>query len=197
MLEPQLAPPGKGLPFFQQFVLRYWIFPRICKRMSWDEAQGLHDHVGKRILELAKPLSVEQFHTRILVSGIRGIEDSSRYWSVSMTIEHLIIVGTQIMEGMVAISQGGRPSKKADIAAVKPKGAYPDKSVIVKYEEFLRTYKQKVGVELKDKQKPDTMFHPWFGQLTMHKWHCLAAAHSQIHRRQIDAILKGLPQQQP
>ena len=36
--------------------------------------------------------------------------------------------------------------------------------------------------------------HPWFGPMTAHDWHCLAAIHSWVHRRQIERVVKKLTQ---
>ncbi len=35
-------------------------------------------------------------------------------------------------------------------------------------------------------------FHPWFGPLDAHRWHCLLAFHQGIHRKQIQAVHRGL-----
>jgi hypothetical protein len=51
-----------------------------------------------------------------------GIEDSSRYWSAAMVLEHLIEVGSRIATGVVELTHGQAASVKADIADVKPKG---------------------------------------------------------------------------
>jgi hypothetical protein len=37
-----------------------------------------------------------------------------------------------------------------------------------------------------------THAHPWFGPLNAHGWHCLAAIHHTLHRRQLTAILRAL-----
>jgi hypothetical protein len=34
--------------------------------------------------------------------------------------------------------------------------------------------------------------HPWFGELDGHGWHCLAALHHTVHRRQMARIARTL-----
>ncbi len=34
--------------------------------------------------------------------------------------------------------------------------------------------------------------HPWFGPLNAHQWHCVAAGHHLIHRRQLEHLLNRL-----
>jgi hypothetical protein len=36
-----------------------------------------------------------------------------------------------------------------------------------------------------------THVHPWFGPLDAQGWHCLAAMHHTIHRRQVERIIKA------
>jgi hypothetical protein len=188
--EPILAPPGKGLPFLQHLVARYYAFPKFCRASTWESALQLHERQGLKILALARALTDEQIRKRVLVHGVQGIEDSSRYWSVGMTIEHLMIVGYEILRAMQALSNGQIPDGKVDTAKVKPTGKAADKSVIPAYETFLGKYREMLAMGLKDRESKLRFKHPWFGPLATFQWHCLAAAHTSLHRRQIEAILK-------
>ena len=55
---------------------------------------------------MVEPLSAEQLQRRVLVKAPMGIEDSSRYWSASMVLEHLIEVGSRIAVGIVELTHG-------------------------------------------------------------------------------------------
>jgi len=57
-----------------------------------------------------------------------GIEDSSRYWSVAMALEHLGEVGLNIAVGIVELSRNMTVTVKVDIAELKPKGAKASRS---------------------------------------------------------------------
>jgi len=188
----KLAPPGAGLPWIEHLLARFFFFPRFCKKTTWDEAQAIFEKEGMRLVQLVQPLGLEELNTPVLIPRIQGIEDSSRFWSVTMTLEHLITVGDQISQGIVKISQGESPSGKADIAAVKPKGRKDPKAILQEYQTFVRRFTDRMTGEVKDRESDTRYHHPWFGELTAHQWHCLAAAHQNIHRKQVQEILKGM-----
>ena len=188
---PELAKPGAGLPFLQWLLARFYLFPKFCRNSSWERAMEFHAREGAKVLERARSLSAEQLQQRVLVSGVRGIEDSSRFWSVAMAVEHLMIVGDQMIRAITSLSAGKVPDGKADIAAVKPKGVHADRTAIPAYEEFLARYR-KAYEGLPSLDSTAKFYHPWFGKMTAYQWHCLAASHTYIHRKQIDAIISGL-----
>ncbi len=105
-IQNSLAPPGAGLPIVQAFVLRYMIFPAYCLATSWDKAVAAFQAEGQKVIALVEPLSAEQLQRRVLVKAPMGIEDSSRYWSASMVLEHLIEVGSRIAVGIVELTHG-------------------------------------------------------------------------------------------
>jgi len=87
---------------------------------SWDEATAFFQEEGKQLVELAQPLSLDLFEKRVLIKPILGIEDSSRYWSVAMCLEHLVIVDRGIADIAVSLSQGRAYPRALSIAEVKP-----------------------------------------------------------------------------
>lgn len=48
------------------------------------------------------------------------MEDSSRYWSVFMTLDHLRIVNLGVADAIRLLGQDKVPERKADTATVKP-----------------------------------------------------------------------------
>ena len=60
------------------------------------------------MIALAEPLSAEQLQRRVLVKAPMGMEDSSRYWSAAMVLEHLIEVGSRIAVGIVELTHGSQ-----------------------------------------------------------------------------------------
>lgn len=185
---PKLAKPGAGLPFFEAFVARYYLLPRTFRRMSWEKADAVFQKQGRILVELSQGLSADRLQTPVLIARIAGIEDSSRFWSPGMVLEHLIIVGTKMMRAIVELSNGVVPAERADVAAVKPKGAYGPGAVGV-FQSFLAQYADTMNREVRDRNSPATFRHPWFGELNAHQWHCIAALHQGIHRKQMQKIL--------
>jgi len=191
--QANLAAPGAGLPRLQAFALRHVIFPGFCRMTSWDKALGLFLQEGERVAAAAQSLTSDALQTRVLIRAPMGIEDSSRYWSAAMVLEHLIEVGSRVATGVVELTHGQKVSVKADIADVKPKG-HNDEGIVSAYRAFLEHYQDKLEHQTGNRNAQNTALHPWFGDLTPHRWVCLGAIHQQIHRRQMDRIIAGLPQ---
>lgn len=189
--QANLAAPGAGLPLLQAFFLRHLLFPAFCRTTSWDKALGLFLQEGERVATAAQSLAPEALQTRVLIRAPMGIEDSSRYWSAAMVLEHLIEVGSRISTGVVELTHGQVASVKADIADVKPKGG-KDGDILAAYRAFLADYENKVTHRVGDRAAQNTEPHPWFGDLTPQRWVCLGAIHQQIHRRQMERIIAGL-----
>jgi hypothetical protein len=190
-IEKSLAPPGAGLPAFQAFLLRYLLFPAFCRANSWQKALAKFQAEGDRIVDLAEPLSSEQLQKRILVKAPMGVEDSSRYWSVAMVLEHLIEVGCRVATGIVELSHGEEVTVRSDVADVKPKGG-KGRQIVEEYAVFLQDFAHTLTEDVGDWNSPQTFGHPWFGELDAHHWACLGAVHQKIHRRQMERIVAGL-----
>ena len=185
---PDLAPPGAGLPPLEGWIARNIMFPVACKFMSWEHASDMFQREGWLILQMANAVPEEKMDLPVLIPRIRGIEDSSRNWSPAMVLEHLMIVGRQICEGIVSLSHGQKPIQKADIAAVKPKGGH-GMEIVAEFRTFLSEYAQMLEERVGSQTSRTTFEHPWFGELTAFQWMVLAAMHQRIHRRQMERIL--------
>lgn len=190
-IQKSLAPPGAGLPVAQAFALRHLIFPAYCLTTSWDKALNAFETEGKKAVALAETLSAEQLQRRVLVKAPLGIEDSSRYWSAAMVLEHLIEVGSRIAVGIVELTHNTTVTVKADIADVKPKGDQ-DVEILQDFRQFLGDYAQIIAEDAGNRKSKATLSHPWFGDLNAHQWICLGAVHQSIHRKQMQRIVASL-----
>ena len=194
-LPPIRQKPGAGLPWPEWAVLRFWIFPRACRKLDWPRAAEMFQREGEKVLALWDALTPpERLAERVLIPRLRGIEDSSRDWSVAMTVEHLNIVGNAFLEIIQELRAGRVPPAVASTASVKPRGATPPAEVRAA---FVRMLADAVSVgrlpaptqeELRAKYR-----HPWFGPIDAHAWHCLNGIHQRLHRTQIESILARLP----
>jgi hypothetical protein len=190
-VQASLARPGAGLPTAQAFLLRYLVFPFYCRITPWEKALARFQAEGEKLVAIAESLSPDQFRRRVLVKAPMGVENSSRYWSAAMVLEHLIEVGSRIAPGVVALTHGEQISEKVDIAAVKPEGGR-EIEVIEDYRAFVADYVKIISEEVGDKASNLTLHHPWFGELNAHQWVCIGALHQSIHRRQMERIVAGL-----
>ena len=187
--EPRLEPPGAGLPMLELgiarvlFRLRRWTGSR-------DSFTGHFQRERAAIHQLVRAVDAAQARQRVLITRVRGLEDSSRNWSVWMTLDHLRIVNGRMAEVIASLSRGKVPPGEASTAAVKPR---PDVTagVMADYEASCEAVLAAVAGAPRLKT-PARFAHPWFGPLDASGWHALAGAHMGIHRVQLERILQGL-----
>ncbi len=187
--EPKLAPPGAGLPAYELAIARgiFQLRRTFGSRRSFDakfarERQAIRD--------LLAPLSPAQCQERVLIRRLRGLEDSSRYWSVWMTLDHLRIVHHEIARVIRALAHGVQPEGEASTAAVKPTVVL-DEVIVMAYEQSCELLQAAIN-DVPNLKTSLRFPHPWFGPLDAADWHALVGAHLGIHRKQIERIVAGL-----
>jgi hypothetical protein len=185
-----LQPPGAGLPLAELALSRIGVW-LVCRRLTRQAASRWFAEEGERLLSLARSLPLDQAARQVLIPRVWGIEDSSRNWSVLMTLEHLVIVNTAIAGIIERLAAGEEWEQKISTADVKP-GPQQDAAAIERFAQCQRDYPRRIAA-LPDLRTRVRHAHPWFGPMTAHDWHCLAAAHQRIHRRQVERIAGLLP----
>jgi|JI10StandDraft_1071094.scaffolds.fasta_scaffold09979_2 hypothetical protein len=187
--KPKLDKPGAGLPFIEWAVAKYIVFPRRFKNSSKEKALADFAEQSDKILKLARGLSSEQLVERRLIARLQGLEDSSRYWSVAMTLDHLTIVGNLMSHAVIELSKGNNALKVVGTAEVKPGAAADAARSLKDFEEMTERFLLEVGKANIDVHSKVTHPHPWFGPLNAYQWLVFAAPHENIHLRQIEAIV--------
>lgn len=189
--EPQLAPPGAGLPKIELLLGRFFFALR-CKTGHRKAFNARFSREREAIAKLVAGLAPENAALRILIPRLAGLEDSSRYWSVWMTLDHLRIVNLAIASTIEKLDRGETPAAKASTAAVKPSSSV-DAGVVAQYEsacDVLLSAVAGVG-NLKTELR---YAHPWFGPLDAFQWHAMAGGHMGIHRAQLERICASFGQ---
>jgi len=188
-MEPKLAPPGAGLPKFELYIgwLLFTIYRLLGNRDSFNKS---FQREREAIRVLVGACQGDSAGRRILIERPHGLEDSSRYWSVWMTLEHLSIVHQSMIRIIRALTSGVVPEGKASTANVKP-SPEAGAAAVEKFERSCDVLLETVArvVDFKTKAK---YVHPWFGALNAAGWHALSANHIAIHRVQIERIVQGL-----
>lgn len=189
MNEAQLAPPGAGLPFPENFIARGLL---ALKRLTGSNDSFTARFICEReaIRHLIGPLDATSLAQRVLIQRPPGLEDSSRFWSVLMTLDHLRIVHHAFVGIIGALAEGRVPEGEASTAAVKPDPAVTP-HVIDDYEASCDALLEVLST-VKNFNTRTRYPHPWFGPMDAHGWHALIGSHMGIHRVQIERILKGL-----
>lgn len=184
-----LAPPGAGLPTVELLLSRLGF--RVLRRtLSRRRIQDWLCSETERVLATARELPLEQMKRQVLIQRVTGLEDNSRNWSAAMVLQHLVIVDTGISEILSALSEDYAFEREVRIADVKPTSDAGQEQ-LGHLEHALMAYLGQVAT-IKNLHTVRRHAHPWFGPLNGHGWHTLAALHTMIHRRQLDAIVRIL-----
>lgn len=183
---PQLDPPGAGLPKAELFFARI-LFSLYRVRHSREEALRHFRKEAEALLNIVKNLSPDVGRRRVLIKRVAGIEDSSRFWSPYMVLHHLVIVDNAISGVVEALVSNGTNLPEAKIADVKP-FASSGPEIVSTFQKVVADYENRL-TKISDLRNSTAHIHPWFGPLNAHGWHCLAAVHHTIHKRQLEAIL--------
>ena len=190
----KLQPPGAGLPGIELAWLRPG-FHAVCLVMPQRLALRLFLAEGAKVHSLVQTVSPAQGAVPVLIDLIVGIEDSSRCWSVFMVLDHLRIVNQGIAKIVEALTKNQAVAQEVRIQDVKPNpGSGPD--VIQGFIQSVAAYEaliNRLGTLGSHQRHP----HPWFGPMTALDWHCLAAIHHWVHRRQLERIIRVAEVQQP
>ncbi len=187
---PPLAPPGAGLPFPESLVARL-IFAVKKSRGSREAFVSQLRLEQARAVELVASLPPERRGERVLIPRLRGMEDSSRHWSVWMTLDHLRICNDAFAGVIAALAAEKVPPGRASTADVKPSPA-ADEAVEETFATACGRLLETAAHAPGTLRTRATFVHPWFGALDAFGWLALAAHHMTIHRRQLEAIVARL-----
>jgi uncharacterized damage-inducible protein DinB len=186
---PTLAAPGAGLPWPELWIARIlftfsrWSYSREAANQNFLSEQ-------KAIAALIEKCGPTLACRRVLIPRLRGLEDSSRFWSVAMTLDHLRITNTAFADIIRLLAKNVTPPGVASTSAVKPSTEAHWEIVF----EYAQSCSQLMAAVAENPNLNTTLkfAHPWFGAMNGEDWHLLAGVHMSIHRKQIEAILKRL-----
>lgn len=185
----QLARPGAGLPALELMISRVGfglLRTALCRRyvLDWLISES------QKVMAIARELSEDRLKCQVLVPRPVGLEDSSRNWSAAMVLQHLVIVDTGIVDLIDALTRDQAFGREVRIADVKPCPS-AGREQLELLEDVSRNYTVRLAA-IKSLRTARRHAHPWFGPLDGHGWHTLAALHTMIHRRQLQAIVRVL-----
>lgn len=191
---PDLQPPGRGLPRLELFMARLFVKVKL-RTISKEENLRNFVREKEKILSLVEGLNPDLASRRVLIKRLRGLEDSSRFWSIYMTLEHLRIVNRAIIDVVTTLVHGNKPPFTASTAAVKPDPGISS-SVLTQFKEVCEEFEDLLPGTM-DLKTSVTFAHPWFGELNAEAWHFFAGFHMALHRVQITKILEELAKESP
>jgi hypothetical protein len=189
-LIPTLDRPGAGVPAWERFLYKNIIKPVVAERLPWGKNAIDFKKISRLLVQEWECIPADQRSKKILVPKQMGLEDSSRYWSASMVLEHIVIVGQALIKITEALAAGEAPQGRADTAAVKPLGVKSPEEVWIEFKTFSEVDFPSLLARLKMKESTLTFEHPWFGPMTARGWYWLLATHHNIHLKQLRSIRK-------
>jgi hypothetical protein len=190
--EVQLEPPGAGLPALELAFAKLILFPMWCSQTSWEKSFKIFQEETEIILKLCESLSTDELCKRVLINRLPGIEDSSRNWSIAMTMEHLCIVNDRIAGVLVSLGAGVVPPGSVSTADVKPQGFLSAEEAVEKFRTSSESLISRASTEVQNRNSSATYKHPWFGQMNVRQWNSLTSLHQRLHRRQCQTIAESI-----
>ena len=191
--QPKLDKPGAGLPLIELAIAKYIMFPFLYATTTPEKAVETFADESKRVLALSEKLQPNALSERKLIQRLSGLEDSSRFWSVAMAIQHLVIVGNGMRQVIAELSSTGKTTRSPrGTADVKPDPAVDSKSAILSFEQMADQFLESAKRIDVNAFPAATFPHPWFGDLNARGWLVLSGVHTRIHRKQIEAIIAQL-----
>ncbi len=184
---PPLQPPGTGLPKVELFIARLLV-RRGLRRATRQSSTSLFASEQTAINALVDACDPATAARRVLIPRPRGLEDSSRFWSVYMTLDHLRIVNDGIGRVIEGLARGQAPARPTGTADVKP-SPEADAGAVEAFGRACAGFEQRVAA-VDDLRTAARAPHPWFGPQDGAGWHYFAGMHMGLHRVQIESILR-------
>jgi hypothetical protein len=185
-----LAPPGAGIPALERIIGKISIFSQ-AHFTPVEKSSSRFQQETQEILSLIEKIEPHQRSEKVLIPRLRGLEDSSRYWSLYMVLDHLNIVNSGVIQNIILLTQGIQPEKIVRIEDVKP-NLVQDDGIVNAFQIGCCQYLDEIQQCIPTFDSHQTYNHPWFGPMTAHQWHFLMAFHMRLHRKQMALIIQGL-----
>ena len=180
-----------GLPWVQDFVARYVAFPAYCRTTSFERVtRDFHTEIH-RIEDLCGRFSPEDFSRRVTVPSMVGLEEDERHWSAALVVEHAVLVGDFIGRTLLFLSRDQPPPEPFKRELLRPRGG-KGVAVMEDLRRLARDYPHLVQTELGKPAGAPLHRHPFFGDLDLHRWHCLSVSHLRVHRRQLHEVRRRI-----
>jgi len=181
-----LDKPGAGIPWYQEKFIKHIVVPVLPFVMGWERSLSFLQKQINEIVLLVEDLDEKDLAKQVLIPPMFALEDSSRYWSINMVIEHLVTVNLGTYEIVDLLSQEKEIQRELATAKVKP---FKNTDHIQKLVVFEKAYSRMIKKNSK-KVSQLKKAHPWFGPFTNYQWHAFIGLHNKLHKRQIQKILE-------
>jgi hypothetical protein len=180
---------GAGLPSIERLFIKYILVPFCRTFFTWNIALYMIQREVRIITKLVNSIDNNLLQKRVMIDRTFAIEDHSRDFSINMVLEHLTIANGAIMSLIQRLSNNEYIKEQISIESVKPKEN--KKEQLKEFVELMDRYSFYIKQHNKVYSKA-TMRHPWFVEFNNFDWSIFNYMHTFIHRRQIEAIISKL-----
>ena len=143
------------------------------------------------VLALARNCPPAQGERRILIRRLPGLEDSRRFWSVYMTVEHLRIDNQSIAGVIARLARGEVPERLVSTADVKP-GIGITGTVLREFEQSCDDLERTIAAVADLRPHVKYLRTPGSFAMDAGGRYDMAAFHLGVHLTQVKRILAGL-----
>jgi hypothetical protein len=164
--------------------------PILLRIVPWEDAHEQFVQETAKVVKLYNDIPQDMRTKRVLIPKLMGLEDSSRYWSADMVLDHMMIVSRGMSTIIHALDKEQKLMFEVKTADVKPRLTH-DTQILPVFEEKAKECLSLLK-SIQNKKSKTKHNHPWFGALDTQGWNILMAVHQKIHRRQMEKILKIL-----
>lgn len=189
---PKLAAPGAGIPTVERWIgniiiKQFTLRPKVD--VAWLRTE--YQRSLAELIRLAKIFPESLCSEQILIARLRGLEDSSRYYSPTMVIEHIALVDRGIAKSVAILGKGEVPDFKVSTADVKPSPKTDWQSAMDMLNEASDEFIRSLSADFTSNAK---LAHPWFGPLNAWQWAQFTVVHHKIHMRQLEVMHQNIQQ---
>lgn len=185
-ITPKLDVPGAGIPWFERTIAGFLIFNfRLKKQVDTPFLRINYKKSLKTLMESAEVFPVHLRERQILIPRLRGLEDSSRFYSPAMVLEHIALVDNSVSEIITLLGRRMVPPHAPSTADVKPT---PGVTWLEAYQKMVLAAENFLEALSSDFSSDQTLPHPWFGPLTAWQWAQFTVIHHGIHLTQLQTI---------
>jgi hypothetical protein len=171
----------------QAWLLRNVLFPAFCKATSDERATALFRREGAKLEAVCAQFTPDQFTQRVSIRPFLGLDERACTWSAAMVVEHVTLEGELVGQILTLRGRDHACPILLSATAVRPTGARGLRA-LADFSAWHARYLAETLAELPAPLPRHTHEHPWLGELDCHAWHCFAALHLRVHRRQLAAI---------
>jgi|GEM_PF-3777953 len=184
--------PEIALPWHQQLVMRLYMGPFVASSSEIKKNREVYQSFSQKIIDLGAGIPFSQHSVPVLVPAQVGLLDDTRYWSIAMTLEHLLKLDAKTKEIILKLARGEAPNIKVTPKNVAPTGKMDPEKVFADFKAFVPTHLDEIDELLVASKSELTEVHPIFGPFTARQWYWSLATRTSLRYRQLKNIRRGL-----